>query len=284
MTRELFLQNKSFIESETESRITMSTRWHHGKEQEVLDFELDLPFSSSIRPCCALADLPDCIDEACEFISDALSRPVNFNENNLKECITNPEWLKEHIHTGLAPSTLIKEFDSQNLLFAPIIDTDLLVYFYVMISDEASVKVCHNWGLDWETAIIAADENDEKESIIEDIFDSLIGLGCDSSELTPKKNEDKLLLVLTNKRKQRGASLIMVPAIRKKLFELLGDDFRVIPSSIHEVLCFSKYSDENISDLTNMIIETNKHVVSERDFLSNKLYAVSEEKGIYALS
>ena len=78
------------------------------------------------------------------------------------------------------------------------------------------------------------------------------------------------LYVLTNEKFFWGASVLMYPGMTSRLSSLLGGDFYVLPSSVHEVLLLPA-SMGNPEKLLDTIHEGNRTVVNEEDFLSDDL-------------
>lgn len=69
-----------------------------------------------------------------------------------------------------------------------------------------------------------------------------------------------------------GASVIARPDFLEKATQLMGGDFYVIPSSIHEVIILKDLHKGCIGALEETIWEVNMLKVPEEDFLSNNLY------------
>lgn len=69
-----------------------------------------------------------------------------------------------------------------------------------------------------------------------------------------------------------GASAIFYDGICEEIREKLGDDFYIIPSSIHEVITVPKSMSPNISRLKAMVECVNATEVKEEDRLTNSVY------------
>ena len=78
------------------------------------------------------------------------------------------------------------------------------------------------------------------------------------------------LYVLTNDKFFWGASVLLYPGMTSRLSALLGGDFYVLPSSVHEVLLLP-LSMGDPDKLLETIHEGNRTVVNEEDFLSDDL-------------
>lgn len=77
--------------------------------------------------------------------------------------------------------------------------------------------------------------------------------------------------VLTNNVITFGAGAILYKGMREVLEEKVGDDFLVIPSSIHEVIIIPTWLGEK-DDITATIREINSNMVRQDEVLSDRLY------------
>ena len=91
-------------------------------------------------------------------------------------------------------------------------------------------------------------------------------------DLIPEEEYCRIpLLFVSNTTRNNGAASILCKDVKKKLSELLGDPFIILPSSIHEVLCLS-YTDGCAGDLmslSEMVREIHEAAVDPCDRLSN---------------
>ena len=82
---------------------------------------------------------------------------------------------------------------------------------------------------------------------------------------------DLPLYVLTNAIGINGAATIFYPGALEAFAQEVGQDFYILPSSIHEVLLIAKSEVEDSRDLKDMVWEANRTVVSERERLSDQV-------------
>lgn len=78
------------------------------------------------------------------------------------------------------------------------------------------------------------------------------------------------LYVLSNSRQYQGASVLFYPGMLDRLYSIMGGDFYILPSSVHEVLLLP-LSEDDAGKLTGIIRSANREVVSDADFLSDDL-------------
>lgn len=88
--------------------------------------------------------------------------------------------------------------------------------------------------------------------------------------------EDAPMYVLTNKSFINGAIAILDSNIQKKIASLLGGDYYIIPSSIHEVIVIP-YDLMETEELNQMIKDINNEFVSADDRLSNHAFKYNSE-------
>lgn len=79
------------------------------------------------------------------------------------------------------------------------------------------------------------------------------------------------LYVLTNPDRLDGAAVIARDGVQEKIAELLGSNYYVLPSSIHEVLIMPDHGNMQAKELTDMVREINATQVAPADRLSGKV-------------
>lgn len=79
------------------------------------------------------------------------------------------------------------------------------------------------------------------------------------------------MYVLTNPARQDGAGVIARDGVLDKIGELIGKNFYVLPSSIHEVLIVPDKGDMQTKELEDMVKEVNATQVPPADLLSDKV-------------
>ena len=84
--------------------------------------------------------------------------------------------------------------------------------------------------------------------------------------------------VLTNEMGQYGAVNILYPDITEKMREIIGGDYYIIPSSVHECLLISKECSPTPKHIGEMIREINMTQVDREEWLSDHAYEMDFEK------
>ncbi|MDO4168526.1 MAG: DUF5688 family protein [Lachnospiraceae bacterium] len=129
------------------------------------------------------------------------------------------------------------------------------------------------WGIEEKDIIEAAIMNTEKIFPIRKnkILDMIQGW-------TDIGGPDLPLYVMTNRIGINGASVIFYKDALQSFYREIGQDFYILPSSIHEVLLIGKTDVSHTIDLYDMVWEANHTVVSEREFLSNQVFYYDSTK------
>lgn len=89
------------------------------------------------------------------------------------------------------------------------------------------------------------------------------------------------MLCLTNSNLRDGASMILQEDIMKQAGEIIGSDFYVLPSSIHETLLVPDTGIVDTSRLSWMVKEVNETRLDLCDRLSDKVQYYDRAKGVF---
>lgn len=85
------------------------------------------------------------------------------------------------------------------------------------------------------------------------------------------------LYVLTNQNKVNGAGVLAQDGVLEKIGVLIGSDFYVLPSSIHEVLIVPDNGTMQLAELEDMVREVNATQVAPEERLSDKVQYYDRE-------
>ena len=92
------------------------------------------------------------------------------------------------------------------------------------------------------------------------------------------------MYILTNEACHNGASVIFYPFVAERIGELLGEDYYVLPSSLHEVIIVPRCMGFQAGDLKKMVRDANDNAVAVRDLLSYKVLFYSREENSLSAS
>lgn len=88
------------------------------------------------------------------------------------------------------------------------------------------------------------------------------------------------MYVLSNKKRVDGASMILNREMMKGIIDRIGEDFYILPSSIHECIILPAIPGMDVAELTAMVREINATQVSVDDRLSDNVYRYSLSEGL----
>ena len=89
--------------------------------------------------------------------------------------------------------------------------------------------------------------------------------------IPPTPNE--MMYVLSNEDKLNGAAVLLNDKAMDAITEKLGQDYYILPSSVHEVLIVPKTQEADLKTLENMVQEVNATQVAPEERLSDHVYA-----------
>ena len=99
------------------------------------------------------------------------------------------------------------------------------------------------------------------------VINELMGTNCVEGECI-----EDLMFVLTNSLRTFGAACILYDGILDKISEEIGENFYILPSSIHEMIIVPESSSPSRAHLDEMITEVNQTQVDEEEVLSDCVY------------
>lgn len=111
---------------------------------------------------------------------------------------------------------------------------------------------------------------DNRELFDESWIDDLI------DQMSANTGKEKIpMYVLTNRKKLYGAACMLYPEVLKNFSERLGQDFYVLPSSVHEVILVPVNSEADQESLRGIVTDINRTQVAEEEILADSVYFYS---------
>ena len=102
------------------------------------------------------------------------------------------------------------------------------------------------------------------------VIDELLSRPGDDNVL-----EDDVMFILTNPLRSFGAACILYPGILEQIACQLGENFYILPSSIHEVIIIAESRSPSMGELCHLVKETNQTQVNIEEVLSDTVYYYS---------
>lgn len=215
------------------------------------------------------------------------------------ELLTNFEKCKEKIK----PRLIGTEMNQRILQERPhVLIEDLAVLFHIdfgrsedgFMTVPVSNSLMNNWNISVDELYKLAVENMINENavifgsmgkiVMEMMYpDMMENKDCDrdTAEMLFETldSSDTQMYIATNKDKYLGASVILDTQFMNRVVDSIGDNFFIIPSSIHELILIPDDKSISVSQLENMITEVNATQLEVEDILSNHPYRYSLETG-----
>lgn len=151
---------------------------------------------------------------------------------------------------------------------------DLAVIFYLRFpvreEENCSILIKNEYQKAWGRSVSelydCAGENTQKLCPyvlcpLSDFFESL-----------PEEAAECPMWVLTNQAGNNGAAAILYPGMPKKIWDVLGRNYYLLPATIHEFLIVPEDEDIFPEDLLTMVKEVNDTEIKKEEFLSDRIY------------
>ncbi|MFI3238792.1 MAG: DUF5688 family protein [Lachnospiraceae bacterium] len=204
-------------------------------------------------------------------------REMSLNDGITEDMIdTLNKMTKEKLLSMVETRLVNYESNKESLENVPLehID-DLAMFTAVRLSENAFFKVRNNMleslGISNDELFDYAKLNKREHMELDSLNRIVLGQMNDLSEDERNNLPFEPPYVLSNKEKIFGASLIVDPVVMNKVKEMIGSDFYVLPSSIHEILLIPK-GEADLEVLKTMVREVNENEVDEEDKLSDNVY------------
>ncbi len=165
----------------------------------------------------------------------------------------------------------------QKVPYMECLDLAIVCYIRMHIPNrgEASIAVDEElqkmWGISKDQLFWNACANTER--ILPYSFRDLAEITAERIEKSQKA--EKQIYILTNNECLYGAVTLLYTKMTKQIGEMLGEDYYVIPSSIHEVLLVPASSGFGRQDLETMLHDINRREMDPEEVLSEQVYYYS---------
>ncbi|VYT32925.1 Uncharacterised protein [Tyzzerella nexilis] len=195
----------------------------------------------------------------------------------------NEEYFSEHVFPmilDLDNEETIRELD---IIYRK---TDcFLILFYLRVSEEGIMKITNSFferiAVTEEDKVKLAFANAEKNLVVQTIEEVISEILETPFLENGVERFEKQIYVVSNRKKQYGASAIILPKTYEILREYLGDRFIILPSSLHECIAVS-YEENQLEELVDIVRCVNCEVVEDVDKLSDHIY-LCDKTGISLL-
>lgn len=207
------------------------------------------------------------------------------------------EYAKTHLELAVFNQKKNATYLEEDYLVSPYLDLYLMPYVTGANhkGSFSSIKVkkplLEKWGVTKEEVFKIAMKNTQYcFHDIETLVQEIIGMTKEPSEATTEESSitdeqirKSAMVVVTNRKRRYGASVIAHPEYFKKLSEVWDADVLILPSSIHEVITIPFYPSLKPEYCRKMVRKVNAESVTEAEFLSNTLYIYKREENAVSI-
>lgn len=190
----------------------------------------------------------------------------------------------ERVRKDIYCKTVSTKLNKDQLLHVPHVDfLDLsIVFFYRLVHKElgeASIQINYEhmdmWGCTTEKLFSEAMENTVRREpyIMTDLGDFFR-----TYKKVPWDDVGNGLWVLTNKSMYYGATCLFYPGVLEETAGLFGEDFYIIPCSVHETLLLPQSIVDDGDVLKYMVYEVNRCCLDPEEILSDSVYYYDRAK------
>lgn len=196
------------------------------------------------------------------------------------ESIDRYEHMKERLRIRLVDRmSNLKRMD--DFICKPYLDLLVFVCVELCVDDESGVillteKQMKKWNVTreqlWRDAVSYSAVNEPWQIMT---MQSILGDIGDADDA-----DDTRMFVLTNKSRSYGASVVLYPDVLPWIYDTIGGEFVLLPSSVHEWIVIPWQPDISVERLTAMICEVNRTEVEAEEILSDHpyMYCASERE------
>ena len=197
------------------------------------------------------------------------NKKVNFGVDISK--LISKEFILDHVEFQLVNAASNKDY----LQKAPNKKImDLAALYKVKFKNCSYLLTCEKMaiaGISVDELEKAAVRNTEKVGFIKKTMAQVMAEDLDMPEDVTEMKEEPKLYVLTNKRRENGANILLFKDELAEFAEMIGDDFFILPSSIHEVLAVPA-SQVDYKELKHMVKDVNDTQVAPDEILGYEVY------------
>ncbi len=150
-----------------------------------------------------------------------------------------------------------------------------------------SEETCGRLGLTPEEVLAIGrqriNETEFSISSMQDVLrEMMLGNGMDPEmvdAMFPVEVNGPQMIILTNQSRVYGSQAILSESALQQVREIMdGQDFVILPSSMHEVICLPCTPEMRDEDLRQMVREVNATEVSAQEYLSDSIYKYDGQK------
>lgn len=224
-----------------------------------------------------------------EVIQDALDGPALDQSIRIEEFESIKDYLAVMVVNTAENRKLLEQVPHKE-----VADLSLLCYADLPVDQgdysatfKITEQILKKWNVDQEEMFQIASENITPANTpvlqnLEEVTRQILIGGAPPENLLKKKidfsNQEAMMLVLTNEKKNFGAAMMFEPQVMDQLSQFFPEGFYILPSSLHEVLILPDRGGISPKELGAMVREVNQSQVEKMEQLSDRVYRYDKEK------
>ncbi len=178
----------------------------------------------------------------------------------------------------------------ESIPYIPFLDMAIIFLIVYRLDEEGlesirvTTELMDSWGVGTEELMMLAKKNTPAifPATLEPMADVMARLLHMEMDEIEEMELDSPLLLLSNKQGIYGATSMIYEEQAEQIGEILGENFYVIPSSVHEVLILPESEVSDPEPLDEMITQINRDHLGSVDVLSDRAYFyMRNEKRFY---
>ena len=224
-----------------------------------------------------------------EVIQDALDGPALDQSIRIEEFESVKDYLSVMVVNTAENRKLLEQVPHKE-----VADLSLICYADLPVDQgdysatfKITEQILKKWNVDQEEVFQIASENITPANTpvlqnLEEVTRQILIGGAPPENLLKKEidfsNQEAMMLVLTNEKKNFGAAMMFEPQVMEKLSQSFPEGFYILPSSLHEVLILPDRGGISPKELGAMVREVNQSQVEKMEQLSDRVYRYDKEK------
>lgn len=220
-------------------------------------------------------------DKVIEFLEKIYEENKDKKLDVKKLC--SRDYILENVKLRVVSDANMSEIKKMDIAYKHYLD--MLILFYIDVSEASTADATASVTLRKEELVRAGIEqtellesairnieNDYVVSSMEKVICEILGIPVEEA---PDMSGDIEMYVITNSHKMFGAASLLSTRILNAVSYLIGGDFVILPSSIHEFIAVP-YGNMESEELREMVREVNDREVLPEDRLTYNVYKYSK--------
>ncbi|MDO4486378.1 MAG: DUF5688 family protein [Bacillota bacterium] len=178
----------------------------------------------------------------------------------------------------------------KELVYKPLEEGMVMLAYVVVREDDngsyrfalpKSIADSYSYDIDKVFDAAIANSMEKNAPVLSDMMSMIVNMG-EAEYTNPLKDDFRInvgenMYVLSNSSGVMGASALYYPDVKERIADAFGENYYVLPSSLHEVILVPESAGIEIEHLRAMVKDANRSVVDSKDVLSDKVLMYDRE-------